>query len=80
MPHQDFEWLFEYKKYKPESTFTLLSGMRPTSRFGEVFQYSNLMASAAGYIGAHVYDPSGEMGAAYDRVMENQIFKPRLMT
>lgn len=38
MPRQDFEWLFEYKKLKPDSTFTLLSGMRPTSKFGEVFQ------------------------------------------
>ena len=76
MPRQDFEWLFEYKKLKPESTFSLLSGMRPTSKFGEVFQYSNLMASAAGYIGAHVYEPAAEPGAAYDRAMENQIFKP----
>ncbi len=76
MPRQDLEWLFEYKKFQPESTFTLLSGMRPTSKFGEVFQYSNLMASAAGYIGAHVYEPAGELGAAYDRAMEHQIFQP----
>jgi CubicO group peptidase (beta-lactamase class C family) len=76
MPRQDLEWLFEYKKFRPASTFTLLSGMRPTSKFGEVFQYSNLMASAAGYIGAHVYEPTGELGAAYDRAMERQIFKP----
>ncbi len=76
MPRQDFEWLFEYKKLKPESTFTMLSDMKPTSKFGEIFQYSNLMASAAGYVGAHVYDPSGEPGKAYDRVMENNIFKP----
>ena len=76
MPRQDFEWLFEYKKFKPDSTFTLLSGMRPTSKFGEVFQYSNLMASAAGYIGGHVYEPAGEPGAVYDRAMESQIFKP----
>lgn len=76
MPRQDLEWLFEYKKFKPASTFTLLSGMRPTSKFGEVFQYSNLMASAAGYIGAHVYEPAGEPGAAYDHAMETQIFQP----
>jgi CubicO group peptidase (beta-lactamase class C family) len=50
--------------------------MKPTSKFGEVFQYSNLMASAAGYIGARVYEPAGEPGKAYDRAMENQIFKP----
>jgi CubicO group peptidase (beta-lactamase class C family) len=76
MPRQDLEWLFEYKKLTPESTFTLLSGMKPTSKFGEVFQYSNLMASAAGYIGAHAYEPAGEAGKAYDRAMEKEIFKP----
>jgi CubicO group peptidase (beta-lactamase class C family) len=26
MPRQDFEWLFEYKKFKPESTFTSICG------------------------------------------------------
>jgi CubicO group peptidase (beta-lactamase class C family) len=76
MPRQDFEWIIEYKKFKPSSTFTLLSGMRPTSKFGEVFQYSNLMASAAGYIGGHIYEPAGEPGAVFDRAMKNQIFKP----
>jgi CubicO group peptidase (beta-lactamase class C family) len=76
MPRQDLEWLFEYKKLNAASTFTLLSGMQPTSKFGEVFQYSNLMASAAGYIGAHIYDPAAELGAAYDRAMEKQIFGP----
>src|SRR6202521_3714841 len=76
MPRQDLEWLFEYKKYKPASTFTLLSGMRPTSKFGEVFQYSNLMASAAGYVAANVYEPGTEPGAAYDRAMEKEIFNP----
>ena len=76
MPRQDLEWLLEYKKFKPASTFTLLSEMRPTSKFGEVFQYSNLMAAAAGYIGAHVYEPAGEPGPAYDRAMETQIFEP----
>jgi CubicO group peptidase (beta-lactamase class C family) len=76
MPRQDFEWLFEYKKYKPASTFTLLSAMKPTSKFGEVFQYSNLMAAAAGYVAAQVLEPGGAPGAAYDRAMERQIFKP----
>lgn len=76
LPRQDMEWLFEYKKYKPASTFTLLSGMRPTSKFGEVFQYSNLMASAAGYIGGHLEYPTLELGAAYDKAMQEEIFKP----
>ena len=40
--------------------------MQPTSRFGEVFQYSNLMAAAAGYIGGAWSRPGQELGAAYD--------------
>jgi hypothetical protein len=36
--------------------------MQPTSKFGEVFQYSNLMAAAAGYIGAHLVYPNLELG------------------
>ena len=80
LPRQDMEWLFQFKSYSPASTFTLLSTMQPTSRFGEVFQYSNLMASAAGYIGAHLYVPSGELGAAYDEAMQKQILNPLGMT
>jgi CubicO group peptidase (beta-lactamase class C family) len=80
MPRQDFEWLFQFKSFTPESTFSLLSHMQPTSRFGEVFQYSNLMASAAGYIGAHLYEPSLELGPAYDKAMKHEIFDPLGMT
>jgi CubicO group peptidase (beta-lactamase class C family) len=50
--------------------------MQPTSRFGELYQYSNLMASAAGYIGGHIYAPSLELGAAYDQAMQKMIFDP----
>jgi CubicO group peptidase (beta-lactamase class C family) len=76
LPRQDLEWLFEFKHATPASELALLGTMQPTSHFGEVFQYSNLMASAAGYIGAHLYDPSRELGAAYDDAMEKKIFGP----
>ena len=48
MPRQDMEWLFEYGSLTPESAMQMLGTMQPTSKFGELFQYSNLMASAAG--------------------------------
>lgn len=80
LPRQDMEWLFRFKSYTPASTFTLLSTMQPTSHFGEVFQYSNLMASAAGYIGAHLAIPSRDLGAASDDAMQAQIFTPLGMT
>ncbi len=76
LPRQDLEWIFESKNATAASSLALLGTMQPTSRFGEVFQYSNLMASAAGYIGGHLVDPSREMGAAYDDAMEKKIFAP----
>jgi CubicO group peptidase (beta-lactamase class C family) len=76
LPRQDLEWLFEFKNATPESELALLATMQPTSKFGEVFQYSNLMAAAAGYIGAHLVYPNLELGAAYDRAMQEKIFDP----
>ncbi|HYH00258.1 MAG TPA: serine hydrolase domain-containing protein [Terriglobales bacterium] len=76
MPRQDLEWLFEYGNMTPESTLTLLGTMQPTSKFGELFQYSNLMAGAAGYTGGHVLYPQMEVGAAYDRAMQSYVFDP----
>ncbi len=76
MPRQDMEWLFEYGKITPESSLALLGTMQPTSKFGDLFQYSNLMAAAAGYTGAHVLYPQMEVGAAYDRAMQTYVFDP----
>src|SRR5207253_8463426 len=56
-----------------------LGTMQPTSKFGELFQYSNLMAAAAGYTGAYVMYPQMEFGAAYDRAMQLSVFDPLQM-
>jgi len=76
LPRQDLEWIFQFKDATPESSLALLGTMQPTSKFGEVFQYSNLMAAAAGYIGAHLIYPNKELGAAYDEAMQKRIFDP----
>ena len=76
LPRQDLEWIFQFKQATPESSLALLGTMQPTSKYGEVFQYSNLMASAAGYIGAHIVYPNMELGAAYDAAMQKKIFDP----
>lgn len=76
LPRQDLEWIFEFKNATPESSLALLGTMQPTSGFGEVFQYSNLMAAAAGYIGAHLYDGKSGLGTAYDKAMQKLIFTP----
>ncbi|HLZ40651.1 MAG TPA: serine hydrolase domain-containing protein [Candidatus Sulfotelmatobacter sp.] len=76
LPRQDLEWLFEYKNATPDSELKLLGTMQPTSKFGEAFQYSNLMAAAAGYIGGHIVYPNKELGPAYDEAMQKMVFDP----
>lgn len=76
MPRQDLEWLFNGANGTPEKTMQTLGGMQPTSKFGELFQYSNLMAAAAGFVGGHVLYPDLELGAAYDKAMQAQVFDP----
>lgn len=58
------------------TTFDQLAATEPTSEFGEVFQYNNLMDSAAGYISGHLVYPNLELGAAYDKAMQAEIFDP----
>jgi CubicO group peptidase (beta-lactamase class C family) len=76
LPRQDLEWIFEYEKETPESAMKLLGTMQPTSRFGEVFQYSNMMAGAAGFIGGSIAFPGKPLGAAYDQAMQAKVLGP----
>lgn len=76
LPRQDLEWALEFKGLTPDGALTRLAKMKPTSKFGELFQYSNLMAAAAGFAGGHVEHPKLELGAAYDRAMSGLVFTP----
>jgi CubicO group peptidase (beta-lactamase class C family) len=80
MPRQDLEWLFNFGAATPTSMLALLGTMRPTSGFGEVYQYSKLMAAAAGFIGASLVYPGKELGAAYDEALRSKVFEPLGMT
>ena len=80
LPRQDMEWMFEFKGLTPEKALATLGTMQPTSKFGEMFQYSNPMAGAAGFTAGHVLFPELELGAAYDKAMKSQIFDPLGMT
>lgn len=76
LPRQDMEWLFQWKGVMPADVMTLLGTMQPTSGFGELFQYSNPLAAAAGFVGGHVAYPKLELGAAYDKAMQTLVFAP----
>ncbi|MDA0707237.1 MAG: serine hydrolase [Proteobacteria bacterium] len=76
MPRQDMEWLFQYSGVTPDGALATLATMQPTSDFGDLFQYSNLLAGAAGFIAGHVMFPTLELGAAYDKAMQRAVFDP----
>jgi CubicO group peptidase (beta-lactamase class C family) len=76
LPRQDSEWLLEFQSLSPAGALAMLATMRTTSKFGEMYQYSNPLAAAGGYVAAHVYDPRLELGAAYDEAMQARVFGP----
>jgi CubicO group peptidase (beta-lactamase class C family) len=76
LPRQDLEWLFQFQGVTPSDAMATLATMQPTTKFGEMFQYSNPMAAAAGFTGGHVLFPDLELGAAYDKAMQAQVFDP----
>lgn len=76
MPRRDMERIFESENATPETVLGRLATMQPTSAFGELFQYSNPMAAAGGYIGAHALFPDRDLGSAYDAAMQTLVFAP----
>ena len=63
LPRQDFEWLFKYGAATPASSLASLGAMQPTSRFGEVYQYSNLMAGGRRLCRRHPWSIPGRSSA-----------------
>jgi CubicO group peptidase (beta-lactamase class C family) len=80
MPRRDREWHYEYAKLTAAGVIEMLATMQPTSAFGELFQYTNVLAAAGGYIGGHVAFPKRELGAAFDEAMRTRVLGPLGMT
>ena len=76
LPRKDFAFILADQGMPASDTFRQLAETQPTSKFGELFQYNNLMASASGYLAGSLSYPGMEIGAAYDRAMQVKIFDP----
>jgi CubicO group peptidase (beta-lactamase class C family) len=79
LPRKDWGFILADQDTPASDVFRQLSETQPTSEFGELFQYNNNMAAAAGYVGGALAYPDMEIGAAYDRAMEELIFQPLAM-
>jgi CubicO group peptidase (beta-lactamase class C family) len=76
IPRQDMELFFNYNQATPELRVKEMKNMKPTTGFGETFQYSNSMVAAGGYVAAHsLYETMG-LGKAYDTAMQSRVFDP----
>jgi CubicO group peptidase (beta-lactamase class C family) len=80
MPRRDLEDLFEWNGVTPEARLAEMRTMKPTTKLGETFQYSNLMVAAGGFIAAHAFAPTRSLAEAYAAAMQAKIFVPIGMT
>jgi CubicO group peptidase (beta-lactamase class C family) len=76
LPRQDMEFLFEYAGATAEKRLDAMRTMKPTTGFGETFQYSNSLVSAGGYAAAHAVSPKKKLGPAYREAMQSLVFGP----
>ncbi|HLK67748.1 MAG TPA: serine hydrolase domain-containing protein [Bryobacteraceae bacterium] len=76
MPRQDAEFVFRYSKITPEERIAEMKSMRPTTGFGETFQYSNFLVAAGGYAAARAFTSSGSLEAAYESAFTELVRRP----
>ena len=77
LPRKDLQVILNSDpKAAATDTFVQLAATEPTSGFGEVFQYNNLMASAAGYIAGHLAEPEVSLDQAFDKAINKKVWEP----
>jgi CubicO group peptidase (beta-lactamase class C family) len=76
MPRRDLDFIFKFKGITPEQRLDEMKHMKPTTGFGETFQYSNYLVAAGGYAAARSYSQQGSSQEAYEQAMRELIFEP----
>jgi CubicO group peptidase (beta-lactamase class C family) len=77
LPRKDMPWILGVPaEAEAGLVFDRLALSSPTSGIGEAYGYSNLMAAAGGYLAGSVAYPDMEIGAAFDRAMDELVFRP----
>lgn len=80
LPRWDMEFIFEWEGSTPEKRIELLNAMKPTTGFGETFQYSNLMVATGGYVAAMTATKGKDLKRSYVEVMTSEVLRPLGMT
>ena len=80
MPRQDTEFLFKYSGVTPEDRIVQMKTMRPTTGFGETFQYSNFLVAAGGYGAARAFAPTSSLEEAFENALTELVLSPLRMS
>ena len=76
MPPRDMDLIFKFKGVTPEQRLTEMRQMKPTTGFGETFQYSNYMVALGGYAAARSFRQKNSLKQAYEEAMQELVFEP----
>ena len=80
IPREDERFRYRFTDRTAADVLVELGRTQPITKFGELFQYSNVIAAAAGFVGGHVAFPQLELGNAYDEAMRTLVWEPLGMT
>jgi len=80
MPRRDMEEVFGAKINSVDDVLKQLHSMKPTSGFGETFQYSNQVVTVGGLAGANVYNRGNDLFNKYENAMNDLVFSPLHMS
>ena len=75
MPRRDLDLVFKFRGVTPEQRLAEMKEMKPTTGFGETFQYSNYLVAAGGYAAARSFR-RGSLKDAYEEAMGELVFNP----
>jgi len=76
MPRRDLDLVFKFKGVTAEQRLAEMKEMKPTTGFGETFQYSNYLVAAGGYAAARSFRRQGSLEDAYRRAMHELVLEP----
>jgi CubicO group peptidase (beta-lactamase class C family) len=76
MPRRDLDLVFKFKGVTAEQRLAEMKEMKPTTGFGETFQYSNYLVAAGGYAAARSFRRQGSLDDAYQLAMRELVVDP----
>lgn len=79
MPRRDMEFVFGSLSNSVDDSIQQMHSMKPTTGFGETFQYSNHLVAMGGLLGGNVYGKGTDLFNKYESAMTDLVFVPLRM-